>query len=300
MEVLDKPKSAVAAYQPFYAQLAKLEADNTALVFDYASKKGNKEARSHINTLRLTKGALERVRTTEKAESLRIGRAVDAEAKEIERRIDAMITVHQAEIDKIEQREKARIAAHQEKLAALSFVHVGKSAADYRFHIKTLESTVIDDKWEEFTAEAAKAKDASLAEHRRLLEARELADAEAAELARLRAEAAARQQKERDEAIAREAADRAAAQAEQKAKAAAELAERQRLDAIEDEKARAAAVVKAEADALAKREANKAHRGRINRAALAAFIEGGIAEDVAKACIQLIAEGSIPAVQINY
>ena len=65
-EILDAPKSAVAAYQPFYAQLAELETNNARLVFDYESKKGNKEARSHVNTLRLTKGALERVRKAEK------------------------------------------------------------------------------------------------------------------------------------------------------------------------------------------------------------------------------------------
>jgi len=35
-------------------------------------------------------------------------------------------------------------------------------------------------------------------------------------------------------------------------------------------------------------------------AALAALVAGGIAEDAAKACIELIAKGSIPAVQINY
>lgn len=336
MEVLDKPKSAIAEYQPFYAQLAQLESKNTALVFDYESKKGNKEARSHVNTLRLTKGALERTRKAAKDESLRIGRAVDAEAKEVERRIDAMISVHQVEIDRIEQIEKDRIAAHKEKLAALSFIHIGQTAANYRFHIKTLESIIIDDKWEEFTTDAAKAKDASLAEHRRLLEARELADADAAELVRLREETAARQQKERDEAIAKEAAERAAAQAEKEAKAereaaerrelelklavesaerrrveseqkaeldkiaAAELAERQRVQAVEAEKARVAASAKAEADELAKREANKAHRGRVNRAALAALVAGGITEDAAKTCIELIAKGAIPAVQINY
>ncbi len=336
MEVLDKPQSAVAEYQPFYAQLAELEASNTALVFDYESKKGNKDARSHVNSLRLTKGALERTRKSAKEESLRIGRAVDSEAKQIEARIEAMISVHQTEIDKIEQREKDRIAAIKVRLDALSEIHVGQSAKDYRFHIATLEAVSIDDSWQEFTADAARAKDASLAEHRRLLAEREKHDADVAELERHRAEAAARDQKDREEKIAREASERAAAAAELKAKQereaadrrelelklAAETAERRRVEAeqkaeqdkkdaaaraeaatlkaIKDEQERVAAIQRAEEQAAAKREANKAHKARINKAALAALIEGGLSEEAGKLCITLIASGKVPAVEIAY
>jgi hypothetical protein len=48
------------------------------------------------------------------------------------------------------------------------------------------------------------------------------------------------------------------------------------------------------------REANKAHRGRINSAAVAALVGNGIAEDVAKSVIVLIAKGSVPHVTVNY
>lgn len=336
MEVLDKPVSVVAEYEPFYAQLATLEADNKSLAFDYESKKGNKEARSHVNSLRLTKGALERTRKAAKEESLKIGRAVDAEAKVIEARIEAMIAVHQMALDAIEQREKDRVAAHMEKLASLKQIHAGQTVSAYNFHIDTLERVVIDDKWEEFIAEAAAAKDASIAEHRRLRAERQTADDEAAELSRLREEAAARAQKDREEAIAKAAVERAAAEAEKRSRAereaaerrelelkyaaenaerrrveaeqkaakdaqdAVERAEREKVQAVAEEKARVAAAAKAEADALAKREANKAHRGRINRAALAALVAGGITEDVAKLCITLIANGEVPAVSIAY
>ena len=336
MEILDKPQSVVAAYQPFYAQLAQLETDNTALVFDYESKKGNKEARSHVNSLRLTKGALERTRKEAKEDSLRIGRAVDAEAKDIGGRIERMITVHQVKLDEIEKRETDRVAALQVKLDALGVIHSNCTAKDYKFHIATLESVVIDASWEEFTADAARARDASLAEHRRLLAARELADAEAAELTRLRVEAAARTQRDHEERIARDATERAAAAAEAQAKAVseaaekrelalkltAETAERRRLEAeqkaerdakdaalraeqaqvraVVAEQERVAAIAKAESEATAKREANKAHKTKINRAALAAMVKGGITEEVAQLCITLIAKGEVPAVQINY
>lgn len=336
MEVLDRPQSAVKAYEPFYAELAKLESDNASLVFDYESKKGNKEARSHVNALRATKGALERARKEAKEESLRIGRAVDSEAKEINGRIEAMIGVHQVKLDEIEQREKNRIAAHQEQLDALTVIHTGSTVKEYKFHIATLEAVVIDDSWQEFAVEAAKARDASLAEHRRLLAAQELADAEAAELAKLRAEAAERAKRDQEAKIAHEATERAEAAAKQAAKQAAEAAEKRELElklaaetaerrraeaeqkaekdakdaaaraeqakakAVKDEQDRVAAAARAEAEAQAKREANKAHRTRINRAALAALVKGGVAEEIAQLCITLIAKGEVPAVQINY
>lgn len=354
-ELLDAPKSAVAKYQHFYAQLAQLEKDNAALVFDYESKKGNKEARSHVNTLRLTKGALERTRKEAKEESLRIGRAIDAEAKEINARIEAMIVVHQTKLDEIERREKDRIDALKMRLDEISAWGFGDVAAtQIKASISTLEKLSIDDSWKEFTADAAKSKDARLEQLRADLATREKYEAEQEELARLRKEAEERAQRERDEAIAKAAAEKAAAEAaaraeqeaakarqaieaaelkakqereaaerrelelklqaeqaerrrveaEQKAirdaKEAAERAEQEKQRAIQAEKDRVAALAKAEADEQAKREANKAHKAKINNAALAAFVAGGISEDCAKECVKLIASGKIPAVQINY
>ncbi len=235
MEVIDKQQSEIAVYQPFYAQLSELEKNNTALAFDYESKIGNKQARSHIYTLRQTKGALEKVRKEAKAESLRIGRAVDSEAAQIETRIEAMIVVHQAKIDEIEKREADRVAAQKEKLGVLAQIHEGRSVEEYKFHLATLEAVVINDKWEEFELEAAKTKEASIAKHRELLAAKEKANADALELERLRKEAEDRAQKDRDEAIAKAAAEKAVAEA--KAKADVESAKQRQ--AVEDAELRA-------------------------------------------------------------
>jgi colicin import membrane protein len=355
MEILDAPTSIVAEYQPFYAQLAELEANNAKLVFDYESKKGNKEARSHVNTLRLTKGALERTRKAAKEESLRVGRAIDAEAKEINARIEAMITVHQTKIDEIEEREQRRIAVIEACIENLRrHGESAKTAENLAAEISVLEVVVIGDDYAEFKAAALEAKDARLRELRINHAALVKAEAEAAELARLRAEAAQRAQRERDEAIAKAAAERAAAEAaaraeaeaakarraieeaELKAKQEREAAERRELElklqaeqaerrrveaeqkairdaeeaaaraeaekqrAIQAERDRQTALAKAEVEAQAKREANKAHRAKINNAALAAFVAGGISEECAKECIKLIATGSIPRIQITY
>lgn len=58
MEIFDAALTQVTAYQPFYAELATLEEDNKKITFDYESKKGNAEARSHVYKLRQSKGAL--------------------------------------------------------------------------------------------------------------------------------------------------------------------------------------------------------------------------------------------------
>jgi hypothetical protein len=365
MELLEAATSAVAEYQPFYAQLAELEQKNAALAFNYETPKGNKEARSHVHALRLTKGALERTRKEAKAESLKKGRAIDAEAAEIEARIEAMIGVHQAKLDEIEQREKDRIAAIQQRLSSIAHVIDSRKSADLKARIGELEAVAIDDSFAEFVADAAKAKDATLAKYRAMLAEAEQAEAQAAELARLRAEAEARAKQEREEAIARAAVERAQAEAAKKAeeeraaaarqiaeaearakaereaaerrelelKLAAEAAERRRVEAeqraeqerqetaalvererkaaedravreaaeaVKREQERVAAAAALEAAEQAKREANKAHKARINRAALAALVEGGMTEECAKQCITLIAGGKVPAVTIAY
>lgn len=214
MEILDKQSSSVAQYQPFYAQLAQLEKDNSAMAFDYESKKGNKEARSHINTLRLTKGALERTRKVAKEESLRIGKAVDFEAKEIALRIEIMIDVHQAKVDEIEQREVSRIAGLSTRLAAI--LDIGSAADTSAATLEALaelQAVMIDDAWQEFAGDAGKAKDAHQRTLATRLESLHKYEAEQVELERLRAQAAAREKQDRDDAIAKAATDKATAEA---------------------------------------------------------------------------------------
>jgi len=282
MEVLNK-ESAVAEYRPFYAQLVDLEQKNATLVFDYESPKGNKEARSHVHALRQTKGALERTRKEAKAESLRIGRAIDAEASEINARIEAMIGVHQEALEAIEQREKQRVADLAERLANLRTTGAAAStAAQLAEVIATLEPLVIGDDWQEYKAPALEVKD-DLLRQLRLRHAEYVADeAKEAELARLRAEAAERERLEREAAIVRAAEERAraeAARAAQEAEAraaaereaaarrelelklAAETAERRRVEAeqrAEQERIDAAARAEREAKEAAERAERQA------------------------------------------
>jgi len=128
---------------------------------------------------------------------------------------------------------------------------------------------------------------------------REAEAREAADKARLEAELA----DQRRIAAERQAEiDRAAAA--ERERLAAEQAERDRIQAAEDARQ---AEIKRQADAkaaeeaeAARREADKAHKGKVNRAALDAFVAGGMTEDCAKQAITLIAKGMIPNIRITY
>lgn len=120
--------------------------------------------------------------------------------------------------------------------------------------------------------------------------------AEQAQLAAEQAEAnriAAEQRAEQARIDAEQLAERervAAAQRAEQAAESARLAEVQRqADAKAEEQRQAAA-----------READKAHKMKINRAALDAFIAGGMPEECAKQAVILIAQRKIPAIAITY
>lgn len=132
----------------------------------------------------------------------------------------------------------------------------------------------------------------------------------AATQAALDAEAAAERQRLQLELQA-EQSRAAAAQAETNRIAAEQRAEQERTAAIQRqaeavEQARKAEVARQQAAAdeerrqAAAREANKAHQAKINRAALEAFVAGGMTEECAKQAITLIAQRKIPAISISY
>lgn len=193
-----------------------------------------------------------------------------------------------------------------------------------------------DNYWEEFALLAAQAKISTLDLIRKAIARREAHDAEQAELERLRKEAEERERAEREEKIRKEAAERAAQEVEERAQAerewaeaaaaaareaaerrelelklAAETAERQKVEAEQraanaekeaEERIRREAAdraVKEAAEAEA-READKNHMAATNRAAVAAFVKGGLPEDMAKQAVTLIAQKAVPNVSISY
>lgn len=121
----------------------------------------------------------------------------------------------------------------------------------------------------------------------------------AAEQAARDAEAAAENQRLQLQLQAQQA-QRAAEQAEASRIAAEQRAEQAAEQARIDERRRADAAAAEILRQQEAREADKAHKTRINRAALDAFVAGGMTEECAKQAITLIALRKIPAIAIQY
>ena len=181
----------------------------------------------------------------------------------------------------------------------------------------------------ETEAQAQRERDAQIAreaEERARREAEQRAQAERDAAAKREAEAkAAADRRELELKLAAEQSERAAqqkiedehrhkqamAQAEADRVAAEQRAEQERIDserrqAEAAERARLAEIARANAAAdeinrqAAAREADKAHKAKINRAALDAFIAGGMPVECAKQAVTLIAQRKIPAIAITY
>lgn len=266
---------ALAPYEPVKAAIAKLKKENSTLVFDYESAKGNKLARSHVATLRSMKSEVEAKRVALKADALAFGRKVDAAAKELTAEVEAMIDVHAKPLAEIDAREKAKLAS----IAMPTILPTDAFACEQL--IEAVEAAPIDDTW---PASAAKTRENTLVCLRARLDELVASESMAAELAKLRTE------KEASERAAKEAAAAAAKAARE------ENIRKEAIAAAEAKAAKDAAAVKAEAE---RRAADVKHRVKILHEvadALAGFSAAGSPLDVAEA----IAAGKVPHTTITF
>ena len=211
-----------------------------------------------------------------------------------------------------------------DRIAQLEAIEVGADWEEFEAEAHRVKAATLTTLQLALTKrQAYEAEQAELERLRAEAAQREQADREA-RIAREAAEQAQREaeqraQAERDAAAKREADAKAAAeQRELQLKLEAEQSARRELEAQQraeqaerDAEAKAQAAAAAErqrqADEQARiereakaREADKAHKASINRAALEAFIAGGMPEACAKQAVTLIAKRQIPNVQINY
>ncbi|MEE5060494.1 hypothetical protein V2J93_17025 [Pseudomonas alliivorans] len=335
-----------------------------AVVPDLKTAKGRKEIASMAYEVARTKTAIENKGKELSAEQKKVPGRIDAERKRVWDILETWQKEVRKPLDDWQANEDRRVDGHNGAILYLKDKAVfaeTPTAAIVAQAIADLELVEINDSWEEFLAEAAQAKDRSLATLRTLLADRTKHEAELAEIARFNAEKAEREQKERDAEIARKAVEQARIEAEQKAlqerEAAArrerelknqaeaqqraaeqkirdaeaeserqrlqiklqeEQAERQKLQAEQDriaaEKRQAEAVEQARLAEIERankaaseivrqqelRAADTAHKASINRAALEAFIAGGMPEACAKQAVTLIAQRRIPNINIQY
>lgn len=208
------------------------------------------------------------------------------EAMELENQILREKAEAQAQRDR--DAEIARVAAEQARIEAEQRAQAERDAAARR------------------EAEAKAAADRRELELKLAAEQSERAAAQAAR-DKIESEQRAAQQKIEDEqrhkqAMAQAEADRIAA--EQRAEQERIDSERRQAEAAERARLTEIARANAAADEInrqaAAREADKAHKAKINRAALDAFIAGGMPVECAKQAVTLIAQRKIPAIAITY
>lgn len=337
--------------------LEAVKAKVTSEVPDLTTRKGRERIASLAATVSKSKAAVEKPGRDYLKRLKEMPKVVEAELREFVNSMDALRDATRQPLTDWEKAEDARIDAHNDGIRRIQVLGEDLhdiTAEDLAARIQQVEAIAIGEQWQEFEAEAARAKDVTLATLRSALVKREALEAAQAELARLRAEAEARAKADHEAAIAREAAERTQREAEQKAQAEreaaaqreqalieaaerekrdaenqrlqlqlqAEQAERSRVEAeqraeqqrIDAERRQAEAVERARLDEIVRQEAaaaeivrqqdaraaDTAHKAKINRAALEAFIAGGMPESCAKQAVTLIAQRKIPSVSISY
>lgn len=251
---------------------AEVEAKVSGVVYDMSTKKGRDQCASDAYKVARSKAAVEKLGAKLSAEYKEIPKKIDASRRRIKERFDALQEQIRQPLNEWEKAEDARQAKHNQNLMRLQQYAANASqqldSATLRNMLDSVKAVLVDESWEEFEAEAHRAKDKALEILSTALAAREKYEAEQEELARLRAEAEARAKRDEEERIAREAAERATREAEAKAQAereaaarreaeareAAERAEREKLEAIERQKL---AEARAEAEKLAAEERAK-------------------------------------------
>jgi hypothetical protein len=242
--------------------------------FEYTDPKGEKAARSYIANLRKIRSRIESARKEAKSYALQYGRAVDAQAKELESEILGLIKPHQQALDELAQREKDRVAGHQATRSSIAvMVQQGSEDVADSATIAALIgglTGIATDGMEEFqeAAQTEKANGIRLLtalyaaaverEKREALEAAEAQRLAEDDAARRKAEEEARQaeavERVRQEAAAEAA--RAVAEAEQRAK---------------ESEARAAAVEQLRQQQEAARQQEDARRAQLQQEAEAAL-----------------------------
>lgn len=198
---------------------------------------------------------------------------------------------------------------HEAELAAIAQFNAEKAEREQKERDDAIARAAAEQAQREAAAAAQAERDAAAAREQALIEQAAQAQRDADQKAR-EAEAAAANQALQLQ-LAAEQAERQRIQAEADRVAAVQAAEQERLaaeqrqaaaveQARQDELARQAAAVAFELEQAHAREADKTHKAKINRAALEAFIAGGMPESCAKQAVTLIAQRKIPAVIISY
>ena len=239
--------------------LEKVRKEAAREVPDLTTKKGRDRIASLAYKVSKTKTLVDDYGKDLVAEEKKRLALIDADRKKWRDECDKLRDEIRKPLTDWEQAESDRVQRHRDaiqQLRGLAPQAMGANSETIIGLIAQAESVTLGDHWQEFSAEAGKAKDETLTVLRLDLQRRQQYESEQAELARLREESARREQEDRDRRIAEEAAAKARADAE-----AAARAEREAIEAkarAEQEAAERARIASEQAEARAKAEAEAA------------------------------------------
>lgn len=254
-EIAELPpqESALAIYskpEGLEPWLEKIRSEVSGHVPDLKTKKGRDQIASLAFKVRKSKSALDALGKQLVDELKEAPKKVDAERKRMRDTLDALADEVRQPLTEWEEAEELRTSTLRRKVESLrdqSACLDGLNIGELTERMVIVKATDLGDHWQEYAAEAGKAKDDSLRILGDAIASRQKYESEQAELAKLRAEAEARAKADHEAAIAAAAVSKA--QAEEKERA--EAVERKAKQAIAD----AEAAANAERLAAEKREA---------------------------------------------
>ena len=236
----------ISRYQVLVDDVAQAEKDNTEAKFNYRDRQGNKDARSHCYKLRALKGKIDAARKEEKADIVKLGKAIDDQARGLTQRVQALIDPHQDGIDRIAREEAERQRRHEDlidRIRALGRVPFNTPSAIILERLSMAKGADVSS-LEEYIKDGKAAQADTILELERALSIAETAEKAAAELERLREEDRLRKEAEA-EAERKRKADELTAKIRQEAQAEAEAVAVEQIE--EAEQRAAAAEVRADA-----------------------------------------------------
>lgn len=314
VEVIDL-QTELQVFDPIHAQIEEMKQKNASIVFDYEDKQGNKDARSHIATLRKLKKPVNDIHKMAKAEALKFTRALDGKKKQLIGAVDEMIQIHHEPIWEIEQRELAiqvekqleakRIEEEAEAARVAEIEKRERELAEAEAKVQAEQEKLEREARERQISEDAKKQVAEDAK-RAVIDADKHAEAFLAAAAKQREEA---EDKAKQDAINAENArkqaaidaENAKAVAVQKAKDEAVAREAEREAHLLQERRAEESRIQEEQAAEQLRIADTAHRSKIHRAIYSCYTDNlNIDKIVAKYLTQALIDHKIPRVEIKY
>lgn len=200
--------------------LAKIREEIDGFIPDITTAKGRQAIASIAHSVARSKTTLDNIGKELVAELKDVPKKIDAERKRMRDLLDSWKDEVRKPLDDWQDAEDARIDKLQKGIDWFNLratENADLDSSELKASIAQVESIVVGEKWEEFEAEAHRAKGKAIDSLNSALEQRERYEAEQAELVKLREEKEARDKKDNEDRIAREAAEKATREAEEKA-----------------------------------------------------------------------------------